>query len=162
MNGPPPNALILGVTGVLAPADAAAVEAALRRRDPTIRMWTDWPRGRVAIQSAATAKTLCAAVQGAGYGVLVQRADGRPANRGSIGGIFGRVLLYAVLGAVLGVAVGVCIGLGNSLLNPACTRPGSSGNCAIGVGVFGFLFGAGGLPLGAVIGLIHGLIRRHG
>ncbi len=162
MSGPPADALILAVTGVQGPADGAAVEAALRRRDPTIRMWTDWPRGRVAIQSAASVKTLCAAVQGAGYGVLVQRADGRPAARGSVGGIFGRILLYAVLGAVLGVALGVGVGLANSLLNPDCTRPGSSGNCAIGVGVFGFLFGAGGLPLGALAGLVHGLIRRHG
>jgi hypothetical protein len=154
--------LILAVTGVQGPPDAALVEAALKRRDPTIRLWTDWPRGCVAIQSAASAKSLCAAVQGAGYGVLVQRADGRPAGRGSIGGILGRMLLYAVLGAVLGVAVGVVIGLGNSLLNPDCSRPGSSGNCAIGVGVFGFLLGAIGLPVGVLAGLIHGLIRRHG
>jgi len=154
--------LILAVTGVQGPPDGAAIEAALRRRDPTIRMWTDWPRGRVAIQSAASAKTLCAAVQGAGYGVMVQRADGRPAERGSVGGIFGRMLLYAVLGAVLGVVAGIVLGLGNSMLNPDCTRPGSSGNCAIGVGVFGFLFGAAGVPIGALAGLIHGLIRRHG
>lgn len=162
MSGPPPDALILALTGVQGPSDAAAVEAALRRRDPTIRLWTDWPRGRVAIQSAAPAKALCAAVQGAGYGVLVQGADGRPAGRGSISGISGRILLYAILGAVLGVAAGVALGIANSMLNPDCTRPGSSGNCAIGVGVFGFLFGAGGIPIGALVGLIHGLARRRG
>ncbi|MEO3470709.1 hypothetical protein AAFN86_02500 [Roseomonas sp. CAU 1739] len=160
MNGPPPDAVILSITGLQGPADAAAVEAALRRGDPAVRLWTDWPRGLVAVQSAAPAKALCAAVQGAGFGVLVRGGAG--AGRGSIAGIFGRMLLYAVLGAVAGLLLGIGLGLANSMFNPDCTRPGSSGGCAIGVGIFGLLFGCIGVPVGAVVGLIHGLVRRHG
>lgn len=160
LNAPPPDAVILAITGLQGPADAAAVEAALRRCDPSARLWTDWPRGLVAVLSAAPAQALCAAVQGAGFGVLVQ--GGPAAGRGSIASIFGRMLLYAVLLGVVGLLAGIGLGLANAMLNPECTRPGSSGGCAIGVGVFGMLLGALGLPAGAIAGLIHGLIRRHG
>ena len=160
MNGPPPDAVILAITGVQGPADSAVVEAALKRCDPTVRLWTDWPRGLVAVQSAAPAQALCAAVQGAGFGVLVQGGAGTP--RGSVGGIFGRMLLYAVLGAVAGVLLGIGLGLANAMFNPDCTRPGSSGGCAIGVGIFAMLLGGIGVPAGAMVGLIHGLIRRYG
>ena len=72
------------------------------------------------------------------------------------------MLLYAVLLGVVGLLAGIGLGLANAMLNPECTRPGSSGGCAIGVGVFGMLLGALGLPAGAIAGLIHGLIGRHG
>lgn len=160
MSGPPPDAVFLGITGAEGPADAAAIEAALRRCDPSLLLWSDWPRGRVAVRSTAPAGALCAAVQGAGYGVLVQRVDGTPARRGSVAGIIGRVLLYAVLGGVAGVLAGVGLGLANAVLNPDCTRPGSSGGCAIGVGLFGIFLGLAGLPAGAILGLIHGVVRR--
>jgi len=159
LNGPPPDALVLSITGAHGPADAAKVEAALRRCDPGAQFWTDWPRGLVALRSAAPASALCAAVQGAGYGVLVRSG---PAARGSVAGILGRIILYAVLASVLGGVVGVGLGLANSMLNPDCTRPGSSGGCAIGVGLFGIGLGLLGIPVGAVAGLIHGLVRRLG
>ncbi|MBW6396980.1 hypothetical protein KPL78_03925 [Roseomonas sp. HJA6] len=160
MNAPPPGAVVLSITGIQGPADAAAVQAALLRCDPAARLWTDWPQGLVAMETAAPAAMLRAAVQTAGYGVFQRSGPGAP--RGSVGGIFGRMLLYAVLGAVLGLAAGVVLGLANSMLNPDCTRPGSSGGCAIGVGLFGMLFGALGVPAGAVAGLIHGIARRTG
>jgi hypothetical protein len=159
LNTPPPEAVVLAITGVQGPADAAAVEAALRRCDPAARSWNDWPRGLIAVQSAAPPAALCAAVQAAGDGVLL-RGAGRP--RGGIAGIFLRPLLYAVLGAVVGVLVGVGLGLANAFLNPDCTAPGSSGGCAIGVGLFGIGLGLIGLPVGAVAGLVHGLARRYG
>lgn len=156
VNAPPPEAVVLAITGLNGPADAAAVEAALLSCDRSARLWTDWPRGMVAVVSAAPPARLRAAVQAAGYGVYQ-----RSGARGSIAGIIGRILLYAVLGAILGLAAGVALGLGNSMLNPDCTRPGSSGNCAIGVGVFGFILGLVGIPAGAIVGLIHGLVRRY-
>lgn len=162
LNGPPPDAVVLSVTGVQGLDDAAVVEAALKRCDPMVQLWSDWPRGLVAMRSSAPARTLCAAVQGAGYGALVQAGPGGQHDRGSVAGIFGRILLYAVLGGVLGVALGVGFGLANVMLNPDCTRPGSSGGCAIGVGLFGFILGLCGIPIGAVGGLIHGLVRRYG
>ena len=158
MSAPPPGAVVLAITGIEGPADAAAVQAALLRCDPAARLWTDWPQGLVAVESGAPAAMLRAAVQGAGYGVLQRSGPGAP--RAGAGGVLGRMLLlYAVLGAVLGVALGVGLGLANSMLNPDCTRPGSSGGCAIGVGLFGMLFGALGLPVGAIAGLVHGLVR---
>lgn len=157
MSAPPPGAVVLAITGIEGPADAAAVQAALLRCDPAARLWTDWPQGLVAVESGAPAAMLRAAVQGAGYGVLQRSGPGTP--RAGAGGVLGRMLLYAVLGAVLGVALGVGLGLANSMLNPDCTRPGSSGGCAIGVGLFGMLFGALGLPVGAIAGLVHGLVR---
>ena len=151
---PPSDALILAITGVEGLADAAAVRQALMRCDPAAQVWTDWPRALVAVQSAAPAKMLCAAVQAAGYGVLVQ---GGPAARGSIAGIFGRILLYGLLGLAIGLALGVGFGMANSLLNPNCR---GSGNCAIGLGVFGALGAIIGLPSGAVVGLLSGVARR--
>jgi hypothetical protein len=162
MGGPPPDAQFLGITGAHGPADAAKIEAALRRCDPSLLFWSDWPRGRVAVSSRAPAQALCAAVQGAGYGVLVQKADGTPAGRGSVAGIIGRVLLYAVIGGVAGVLAGIGLGFANAMVNPDCTRPGSSGGCAIGVGLFGIFLGLAGVPAGAILGLIHGVIRRYG
>ncbi len=159
-SAPPPDALILAITGLAGPTDAAAVDAALKRCDPAARLWTDWPRGLVAVKSAAPAKALCAAVQGAGFGVLVQGGGG--VRRGSVAGIFARMLLYGVLFSVAGLLAGIAFGLGNSMLNPDCTRPGSSGGCAIGVGLFAVLFGVFGLPVGVIAGLIHGLARRYG
>lgn len=158
MSAPPPGAVVLSVTGIRGPADAAAVQAALQRCDPAARFWTDWPQGLVAVESGVPAATLRAAVQGAGYGVLQRSGPGTP--RISVGGVLARMLLYAVLGAVLGLALGVGLGLANTMLNPDCTRPGSSGGCAIGVGLFGMMFGALGLPAGAITGLVHGLARR--
>jgi hypothetical protein len=61
-----------------------------------------------------------------------------------------------VLGLAAGLVLGVVFGLGNSMLNPRCV---GSGNCAIGVGVFGGLGALVGLPLGAVAGLGLGLAR---
>lgn len=150
---PPPDAVILSITGLQGPADATAVQAALMRRDPAARLWTDWPRALVAVQSALPPKALCAAVQGAGYGVLVQ--SGKRA-RGGVAGVIGRVVLFGLLGLLFGLALGVGLGLANSLLNPSCR---GSGNCAIGVGVFGGLGAIIGAPVGAVVGLFAGLAR---
>jgi hypothetical protein len=155
---PPPDAVILGLSGLAGPQDQAAVHAAILRCDPAARIWTDRASGRVAVASAAPVAALRAAVQAAGYGAEVQR--GAPGQRASVAGVFGRVLLWAVLGCVAGVVVGAGLGMANSLFNPDCTRPGSSGNCAIGVGVFGLLLGALGIPAGAVVGLVLGLARR--
>ena len=151
---PPPDAVILSITGLQGPADATAVQAALMRCDPAARLWTDWPRSLVAVQSAAPARALCAAVQGAGYGVLMQ---GGKRARGSIAGILARVLLFGLLGVVIGLALGIGLGMANSMLNPNCR---GSGNCAIGVGVFGGLGAIIGGPAGAVAGLLSGLARR--
>ncbi len=158
MNGqPPPGALILGIVGVRVPADQAAVQDSIRRIDPGAQVWTDWAGGRLAIVSSASATSLRDAVRAMGYQAEIQ--VGAAGRRGGVAGIFGRMLLYAVLGGLLGLAAGVVLGLANSAFNPDCTRPGSSGACAIGVGVFGFLLGALGIPAGAVVGIIHGLVR---
>ncbi len=152
---PPPGATILGISGLRVPADQVAVQAAIRRADPSARIWTDWAEGKVAIASARPAAAFRDAVRALGYQAEIQAGT---AGRRTAG-IFGRMLLYAVLGGVLGFCAGVVLGLANSALNPDCTRPGSSGGCAIGVGLLGMLFGALGIPAGALAGLIHGLVR---
>lgn len=154
---PPPGAVILGLSGLNVPADQAAVQDAIRRLDPAAQVWTDWAGGRIAIASAAPARALRDAVQAMGYQAQILAGD--PRAKGTVVGMFGRMLLYAVIFCAIGLVGGVLLGLANSLFNPDCTRPGSSGNCAIGVGVFGLLFGAIGFPAGAVIGLVHGLVR---
>jgi hypothetical protein len=154
---PPPGAVILGLSGLNVPADQAAVQDAIRRVDPGALIWTDWAGGRIAVASAAPARALRDAVGAMGYQVRILAGD--PRAKGTVAGMFGRMLLYAVIFGAIGLVGGVLLGLANSLFNPDCTRPGSSGNCAIGVGVFGLLFGAIGIPAGAVIGLIHGLVR---
>lgn len=155
--GPPPGAAILGIAGVRVPADQVAVQEAIRRLDPSARIWTDWAGGKVAIASARPAAAFRDAVRALGYRAEVQA--GTAGGRGTAAGVFGRMLLYAVLGGVLGLFAGVLLGLANSVLNPDCTRPGSSGGCAIGVGLLGMLFGALGIPAGAVAGIVHGLVR---
>jgi hypothetical protein len=119
-------------------------------------VWTDLAAGRVAVRSTAPVKALEEAVRAAGYATRVQAGD--PGRRGTVAGIFGRILLYAVVGGAVGLAGGVLLGMANSLFNPSCVSAGS-GNCAIGVGVFGALFGAIGIPVGAFAGLVHGLVR---
>lgn len=153
---PPPGAVILGITGARVSEDHDAVQAAIMRCDPTAQVWTDWPGGQVAVVSAVSAQRLQGAVAELGYGVTIR---GGPGSRGTVAGLFGRIILYAVILGILGLVGGVMLGLGNSMFNPECTRPGSSGNCAIGVGVFGILFAFLGLALGAVAGLVHGLVR---
>lgn len=154
---PPADAVILGISGLRGPQDHEAVQAAIARCDPGSMVWTDWPNGRVAIRSRAPVKALQAAVEALGFAAVVQM--GQPGSRGTVVGVFGRMLIYAVLGGVLGVLAGVLLGLGNAVLNPDCTRPGSSGGCAIGVGLFGFVLGALGIPAGLIAGLVHGLVR---
>lgn len=156
LNAPPPDAVILAVTGLQGPADAAAVDAALRRCDPSARLWTDWARGLVAVQSAAPAKALCAAVQGAGFGVLVQGGPGAP-RRGSIGKAIVLALVFGALGLVGGLVLGWIVGLGFYAANPECARPGS---CTLMAPVFSALGGLIGLPGGAVAGIVIGLARR--
>lgn len=160
MNGaPPPGAVVLAVPGLRGAAEQAAVLAAIAACDPVARCWTDWPRGLVAIASAVPAPTLLAGVRAAGFAATLVPG---PARRPGVVGVIGRMLLYAVLVGVAGVVLGAGLGMANALFNPDCTRPGSSGGCAIGVGLFGMLLGLAGIPVGAIAGLAHGLARRRG
>lgn len=153
---PPPDARVLAVSGVAGPRDQAAVLRAIAGCDPAARSWADWSQGMVAVATAAPAAALRDAVQAAGYGAAIVRTG----RGGGAASVVGRVILYAVLGGVAGVVLGAGLGMANSVLNPDCTRPGSSGNCAIGVGIFGVLLGFVGIPAGAIAGLVHGLARR--
>lgn len=155
---PPADAVILDIAGLRGPQDHQAVLAAIARCDPGSTAWTDWANGRLAVRSRAPVAALTAAVEGLGF--VVTARMGLPGQHGSGAGVVGRMLLYAVLGCLLGVVAGALLGIANSALNPDCTRPGSSGACAIGVGVFGVMLGAAGIPLGLVAGLVHGLVRR--
>lgn len=160
MNGAPPaGTVVLAVPGLRGPAEQAALLAAIAACDPAARCWTDWSRGLVAIASAMPAPTLLAGVRGAGFAATLAQG---PARRPGLAGVIGRVLLYAALGGVAGVALGAGLGMANAMFNPDCTRPGSSGGCAIGVGLFGILLGLAGVPVGAIAGLAHGLARRRG
>lgn len=155
---PPPDARVLAVPGLASPADREAVLRAIAARDPAARRWTDWPRGMVAVASAAPAAALRDAVRAASYPATILRTG----RGGRVASVLGRVILFAVLGGVLGVAVGAGLGIANSVLNPECTRPGNSGGCAIGVGIFAALLGMPGIPAGAMAGLADGLARRRG
>jgi len=150
-DAPPGDAYVLVLRDLRGPADHAAVEAAIRRCDPAARTWTDWSQGLIAIASAAPRHALLGAVQQAGFAAMPQR---RPAAPIRAGGVLLRIVLGGVLGLVAGLALGVALGLGNSALNPNCS---GSGDCAIGVGVFGALAAMIGLPVGALAGL--GLAR---
>lgn len=150
---PPEGALVLVLRDLRGPADHAAVEAAIHRCDPAARTWVDWSQGLVAIASAAPHHALLGAVQQAGFAAMPQRRAPGPIGAG---GVLLRIVLGAVLGLAAGLALGVVFGLGNSALNPNCV---GSGNCAIGVGVFGGLGALLGLPVGAVVGLGFGLAR---
>jgi len=152
--GPPTDAVVLVVTGLRGPADLQRVLAAIMGADPAAMTWVDGPRGLVAVRSGLRARALRDAAARAGFGVRVQ--GGRP----GVGGVLLRTLLFAVGGIAVGLALGVLLGLGNSMFNPDCTRPGSSGNCAIGVGLFGGLGALLGGPIGLVAGLVSGLARR--
>lgn len=161
MSAPPPDARVLAVSGLAGPADQDAVLRAIAGCDPVARSWADWPRGMVAVASACPAPVLRDAVQAAGYPAAIIRAGVR-GRGGGVASVVGRVILYAVLGGVAGVLLGAGLGIANSLLNPDCTRPGSSGGCAIGVGIFAMLLGFVGIPAGGIAGLVHGLARRWG
>lgn len=153
---PPRDAVILGVSGLRGPQEMAAARDAILRCDPAAEVWTDLAAGRIAVRSGVPEGALVQALRAAGYPAQVQARP--PGRRGTVGGIFGRILFYAVAGGALGLAGGVLLGMANSLFNPSCVS-GGSGNCAIGIGVFGALFGAIGIPLGALAGLVHGLVR---
>jgi hypothetical protein len=155
---PPPDARILAVPGLAGPAEREAVLRAIAACDPAARNWADWPRGMVAVASAAPAAALRDAVRAAGYPATILRTG----RGGGAASVVGRVILYAVLGGVLGVVLGAGLGIANAVLNPECTRPGNSGGCAIGVGIFAALLGVLGIPAGAMAGLVHGLARRRG
>lgn len=150
-DAPPPDARVYDVAGLDGPQRAAAITAALRRRDPAARCWTDPARGLVAVASGAPDSVVRAAIAEAG-GTLLGRE-----RRGSLG----RAILFGVLlgvcGLVGGLVLGWIVGLGLYAVNPECHRPGS---CTLMAPVFaglGALFGA---PAGLVAGLVLGGRRR--
>jgi hypothetical protein len=147
--------VILAVSGLGGAAEQRAVLAAIAAVDPAAGTWVDAGRGLVAVRSGLGGRALAAALRRAGHPARVQ--GGR---RPGVLGVLARVVLYGVAGLAIGLVLGVLFGIGNSLFNPDCTRPGSSGNCAIGVGVFGALGALLGAPLGLVAGLVSGLARR--
>jgi hypothetical protein len=153
--GPPPDAVILAVSGLQGPPEQRAAMAAIAAADPSAQSWVDGARGLLAVRSGLGGRALVAALRRAGFRARVQ--GGR---RHGVLGVLLRVVLYTVGGIALGLLVGVLFGMGNSLFNPECTRPGSSGNCAIGVGVFGALGALLGAPLGLIAGLVAGLAGR--
>jgi hypothetical protein len=150
--GPPPDAVILAVSGLRGPAEQGAVRAAIAAADPAAETWVDGARGLVAVRSRLRGRALGAALGRAGFPARVQ--GGR--RLGALG-VALRVVLFGAGGVVVGLVLGVGFGTANVLFNPNCV---GSGNCAIGQGVFGALGAALGLPVGMIAGLVSGLARR--
>ena len=151
---PPPGAVFLTIAGLRGPADHAVVEAAILRRDPAARVWTDWPRGRVAVESVASPEELRLAVQDAGFiAALVSAADALAEPR-AIGAMITRAIGFGFAGFVLGGLGGVVLGLANIALNPVCRSGGDSGGCAMGIPALAILVALAGAPLGVLLALL--------
>jgi len=145
--GPPPNARVLEVAGLDGPQRAAAITAALRRRDPSAQCWVDPARGLVAVASAAPDQVVREALAEAGC--AVRGMD----RRGSLGAALLYGLLLGIGGLVVGLVLGWVVGLGLYAANPECHRPGS---CTLMAPVFAALGGMLGGPAGLVAGLVIG------
>ena len=155
---PPPGAVFLAVHGLRGPADQAAVEAALRRADPAAGVWTNWPRGMVAVVSAAPAEALRLAVQDAGFLARQVAAEAALADPRSAGAAIGHAIGFGFAGFVLGGLGGGVAGLLNLALNPVCQSGGDAGGCAMGIP--GFVVAAA--LLGAPAGVLLALLRQAG
>lgn len=155
---PPPGAVFLSIQGLRGAADQDAVQAAIRRCDPGARLWTDWPRGLVAVEAAAPAEALRLAVQDAGFIAALLPAEAALARPRSAGAMVARVIGFGFAGAVLGGLGGAVAGLAMLVLDPACRSAGDAGGCAMGIP--GFVVAAA--LLGAPAGVLLALLRQAG
>lgn len=152
---PPPGAVLLSVSGLRGPEDHAAVLAAIRRRDPSAVVWTDWPRGLVAVQTEWPPEMMRVAVQDAGFiTAWLAHPPLEVSARGAFAAIV-RVIGFGLAGFVLGGLIGAAFGIANVSLNPVCGSPGDSGACAMGIPVM--VIGAG--FLGAAVGAVVAIVR---
>lgn len=156
---PPADAVILAVTGLHGPADATAVQAALMRCDPAVRLWADWPRGLVAVQTDWPPEMLRVAVQDAGFVAAWLAHPPSGAGAGGAATAVFRVIGFGLAGFVLGALAGAAAGMSHASLAPACNSPGDSGGCAMGLPMVatgaGLLGAAAGAALAAT-GLLRG------
>lgn len=155
---PPPGAVFLAVHGLRGPADQAAVEAAIRRRDPAARVWTHGPRGMVAVESSVAAEELRLAVQDAGFLARQVAAEAALADPRSAGAAIARAIGFGFAGFVLGGLGGGVAGLLNLALNPVCHSGGDAGGCAMGIPAMTI----GAALLGGPIGIALALARPRG
>ena len=145
---PPPGAVVLELSGLRGPADHAAVEAAIRGQDPGAGIWTNWPRGLVAIETAMPAEALRRAVQDAGFIAGLRAAGASLADPRPLGGMILRVVGFTFAGFVLGALAGAAIGIGSMALDPVCRAGTDSGGCAMGIPAFAIGAALLGAPLG--------------
>jgi hypothetical protein len=145
---PPPSAVVLLLSGVRGGMDRVAVEEAIRRFDPAARLWTNWPQGMVAVETAAPAEALRMAVQDAGYIAGLRQGGAAAREPIDIGAAVVRVIGLTFAGFVLGTLFGAVLGIGNLVLNPVCGSPGDSGGCAMGIPAVAITAGMIGGPIG--------------
>ncbi|MBR0683323.1 hypothetical protein GXW74_22750 [Roseomonas eburnea] len=157
---PPPGAVLLSVSGLRGPEDHAAVLAALRQRDPAGVVWTDWPRGLVAVQTDHPPEALRVAVQDAGFITAWLAHPPMEVSAGGVGAAIVRLIGYGFVGLVLGMLLGAALGIGNVMLNPVCGSPGDSGACAMGIPAIAIGAGLLGAAAGAVLALARIARRR--
>ena len=156
---PPPGAVLLSVSGLRGPEDHAAVLAAIRQRDPAAVVWTDWPRGLVAVQTDWPPEMLRVAVQDAGFiAAWLAHPPREVSARGAAAAVV-RVIGYGLAGFVLGALAGAALGIANVALNPVCGSPGDSGGCAMGIPMIAIGAGFLGAAAGAVVAVVR-LARR--
>ncbi|MBB5689628.1 hypothetical protein FHS88_001753 [Roseomonas alkaliterrae] len=156
---PPPGAVVLLISGVRGGMDRVAVEEAIRRFDPAARIWTNWPKGMVAVETAAPAEALRMAVQDAGYVAGLRQGGAAAREPVDIAAAVMRVIGLTFAGFVLGTLLGAALGVGNALLNPLCATPGDSGGCAMGIPSVALAAGSLGAPLGFALALWRALRR---
>ena len=157
---PPPGAVLLSVSGLRGPEDHAAVLAAIRRRDPSAAVWTDWPRGLVAVQTEWPPEMLRVAVQDAGFiAAWLAHPPLEVSARGAFAAVV-RVIGFGLAGFVLGTLAGAGLGIANVALNPACGSPGDSGGCAMGIPAMAIGAAVLGAAAGAVLAVVRTARRR--
>lgn len=157
---PPPGAVLLSVGGLRGVLDQAAVLAALRARDPAAHVWTDWPRGLLAVQSDHPPEALRLAVQEAGFVAawlphLPTDAGGRGLGAGIV-----RILGHGFAGFVLGTLAGAAAAIAVTMFDPSCGVPGDGGGCAMGIPSVALGGGMLGTGLGVALALLRTLRGR--
>lgn len=153
---PPPDAVVLVLSGLRGSMDHAAVRDAIERFDPAARVWTNWPQAMIAVETAAPPEALRAAVQDAGYIAAIRHSMPRPGDGPGAGEWIMRLIGFTFSGFVVGTLVAAGLGVANVVLNPSCNIPGDAGGCAMGIPAMAI----GGGMLGAPIGFVLALVRR--
>lgn len=126
---------LIRVAGIRNGADAAAIEAAIRRCDPAAAIRADWASDLLDVASAKSAAALCGAVTEAGFACAPLRRRPPAFSPRDVLALLGRAVLFAALGAVAGAILGFAGMLAIVTYSPSCHVASDEGACAMGIPV---------------------------